>query len=82
MNPKQVQYELKLPDNDGWTKVSEKIFLNQLADNFYPITPIIIKLLRGREVAGPSVRYRINIQPGAKGILIPRDRSMAQTALN
>jgi hypothetical protein len=82
MKSKQMHYELKLTENDDWIEVSEKFFLNQLADNFYPITPIIVKMLRGREVADSTASYRIIIHPGAKGIFIPDDRPITQSTLN
>jgi hypothetical protein len=82
MKSKQMQYEIKFSDKDDWNEVSENIFLRELIDSFYPITPVIIRMLRGHEVAGASVSFRIIIQPRAKGILIPGKTPFTQMALN
>jgi hypothetical protein len=82
MKSKEFHYEIKFLNKGDWTEVPENFFLLRLSDSFYPITPIIIKMLEGCEVYTPSAKFRINIRQGAEKILIPDKVPIAQTALN
>jgi hypothetical protein len=52
------RYEFKQLDENKWQKVSEKIVMQKLVDNFNPITPIIIKMLSGEEIVTAQGIYR------------------------
>jgi hypothetical protein len=81
LKSKQFQYEIKYSDTADWKEVSEAVFLQGLLDSFYPVSPEIIKMLRGREVATASAKYRILLRPKAKGIFIPDRPGSTQSAL-
>jgi hypothetical protein len=82
MKSKQLRYEMKPCEKDDWIEVSETFFLNRLLESFYPITPILIRMLRGGEVASNVNTFRIIIRQSAKGIVIPDRAPVARTALN
>jgi hypothetical protein len=58
MNFTMGQYEFRHFDEDKWQRVSEKIVMQKLVDNFYPITPILSKILRGEEIITSQGIYR------------------------
>ena len=58
MNSTIGRYEFKQLDENKWQKVSEKIVMQKLVDNFNPITPIIIKMLSGEEIVTAQGIYR------------------------
>ena len=80
MKSKQLRYEMKLPEENDWNEVSETAFMKGLLDCFYPVTPVIIKMLRGREVAATFGDFRIILKPNAKGFLIPGKTKLARAA--
>jgi hypothetical protein len=71
MKSKELRFEIQFYSKGNWIEVSETVFLRRLLDSFYPVTPVIVKMLKGGEVAAASASFRIKIRPGAKGILIP-----------
>ena len=56
----QPVYELRYAEEKNWNKISEKAALEDLADYFERITPIIIEMLHGKEITAPRGIYRIN----------------------
>ena len=52
-------FEIKRLGDDVWQKVSEKAFLEKLADCIDPITPAITKMLQGNEIETHREIYRI-----------------------
>jgi len=52
-------FEVKNIGDNHWQAVSEKMALEKLADNFYPLTPIITKMLQGNEIIAETEIYRI-----------------------
>jgi hypothetical protein len=52
-------FEVKKFGENHWQAVSEKRVLEKLADNFYPLTPIITKMLQGNEIIAETEIYRI-----------------------
>jgi hypothetical protein len=61
MQFKLTNFEVKRLGDGGWQKVSEKAFLEKLADCVDPITPALIKMLQGGEIATPQEIYRMRI---------------------
>ena len=59
MNFKITCFEIKRLGDDVWQKVSEKAFLEKLADCVDPITPAITKMLLGGEIETQQGIYRI-----------------------
>ena len=53
------QNEMKLPDENDRNEVSEAVFLQGLLDSFYPVTPVIIKMLRCWEIESITGNSRI-----------------------
>jgi hypothetical protein len=53
-----VQYEFKHVGENSWQKVSEKIVMESLADNFDRVIPIISRMLRGEEIITSQGIYR------------------------
>jgi hypothetical protein len=52
-------FEIKRLGDDVWQKVSEKAFLEKLADCVDPITPAIAKMLLGSEIVSLKEIYPI-----------------------
>lgn len=52
-------FEVKKFGEISWKDVSEKMVLEKLAENFYPITPILTKMLQGNEIIAETEIYRI-----------------------
>ena len=52
------QYEFKNFAEHNWQKVSEKIVMEELVDNFHPVTPILSTLLKGEEITTSKGIYR------------------------
>jgi hypothetical protein len=52
-------FEIKRLGDDVWQKVSEKAFMEKLADCIDPITPALTKMLRGGEIKTAQEIYRI-----------------------
>jgi hypothetical protein len=59
MFPMLTLYEFKDSDSDEWRKVSETLFLKNLADVFDPLTPLLAEMLQGREIITPEGTYRM-----------------------
>jgi hypothetical protein len=59
MFPMLTQYEFKDSYSDDWRKVSETLFLKNLADVFDPLTPLLAEMLQGREIITPEGTYRM-----------------------
>ncbi len=59
MFPMLTQYEFKDSDSDEWRKVSETLFLKNLADVFDPLTPLLAEMLQGKEITTPEGIFRI-----------------------
>ncbi len=58
MNITIGRYEFKDLEENKWQKVSEKIVMQKLVDNFNPVTPIIMKMLSGEEIVTTQGIYR------------------------
>lgn len=52
------QYEFKHFAEHNWQKVSEKIVMEELVENFHPVTPILSRLLKGEEITTSQGIYR------------------------
>jgi hypothetical protein len=52
------KYEYKHLDDNQWQTVSEKVVMEQLADRFDLLTPVISRMLRGEEIIMPQGIYR------------------------
>jgi hypothetical protein len=52
------KYEFKHFGAHNWQKVSEKVVMEKLVDNFDPVTPIISKILSGEEIITSQGIYR------------------------
>ena len=52
-------YQVRKLGEDKWHETSEKMVLENLADCFDHVTPVISKLLEGNEVIARQVIYRI-----------------------
>jgi hypothetical protein len=52
-------FEVKKFGETSWQEVPEKLVLDKLADNYYPITPILTKMLQGKEFVAETEIYRI-----------------------
>jgi hypothetical protein len=59
MFPMLTQYEFKDSYSDDWRKVSETLFLKNLADVFDPLTPLLDEMLQGKEIITPEGTYRM-----------------------
>jgi hypothetical protein len=59
MQSKLTNFEIKKLGDDVWQKVSEKAFLEKLADCVDPVSPAITKMLLGAEIETPKEIYRI-----------------------
>ena len=59
MQIEMPQYEVKNVDGDRWEDISEKNFMETLADIFDQIVPVMVDILHGREVITPSGVYRL-----------------------
>ena len=53
------RYEVRNVDGDRWEDVSEKNFMETLADIFDQVTPIMNDILHGKEVPTPYGIYRL-----------------------
>jgi hypothetical protein len=53
------QYEFKDFGSDDWQKVSESFVLEKLVDVFDPLTPLLAKMLKGKEISIPEGIFRI-----------------------
>jgi hypothetical protein len=82
MKTKELQFEVKYPNNGEWIEVSGNIFLRDLLTDFDRITPIITEMLEGQEIVSPSAAFRIKIRQGARNILVPSRMSNAPKAFN
>jgi hypothetical protein len=52
-------FEVKKIGDEKWQEVPEKMVLEKLADWFDPVTPIITKMLEGKEIGAQQEIYRI-----------------------
>jgi hypothetical protein len=52
-------FEMKRLGEDSWHEVSEKIFLQNIAECVDPITPALAKMLQGGEIETQQGIYRI-----------------------
>jgi hypothetical protein len=53
------QFEIKNVGDNDWQKISEKVFLTKLIDNFETISPILIEMFQGKEILSCDSVYRI-----------------------
>ena len=53
------KYEVKNVDGERWEDVSEKNFMETMADVFDHVTPIMTDILHGKEVPTPYGIYRL-----------------------
>ncbi|MGD9240415.1 MAG: hypothetical protein PVG69_10335 [Desulfobacterales bacterium] len=51
-------YEFKHFGETKWQKVSEKTVMENLIDNFDPVTPVLSKMLKGEEIITAQGIYR------------------------
>ena len=82
MKSKELNYEMKFPDGRDWQEVSETTFLQKLSDIFYPVSPVIIKMIKGCEVYTPHANFRLKINQGGNGIFVPNKAPTSQATLN
>jgi hypothetical protein len=54
----ETRYQVKKSGMDKWEDVSEKTIMEQLADRFDPVTPVLSKILQGKEIITPHETYR------------------------
>ncbi|MGD9080006.1 MAG: hypothetical protein PVG96_11730 [Desulfobacterales bacterium] len=52
------KYEFRHFGENNWQKVSEKIVMEKLVDNFDPITPVLSRMLNGDEIITSQGIYR------------------------
>ena len=52
------RYEFKHLGQNEWQPVSEKIVLENLVDDFDPVTPVLSKMLSGEEISTSQGFYR------------------------
>jgi len=62
MNYKLSQFEVKHIDTKNWRYISEVAALEILQNNYYRITPILSKMLKGKEITTPDGIFSIRIQ--------------------
>ena len=53
------KYEIRDVDGGRWVDISEKKFMETLADFFDQVTPIMTDILDGKEVITPYGIYRL-----------------------
>jgi hypothetical protein len=59
MQFRETYFEIKRLGDDIWQKVSEKAFLEKLADCVDPISPAITRMMQGNEIETQREIYRI-----------------------
>ena len=52
-------YEVRHIGEHEWHKISEKIVIERLVDNFDPVTPIISRMLMGEEIIVSQEVFRV-----------------------
>ena len=52
------RYEVRKVGENEWQKETEKIVMENLAESFDPVTPVITKLLNGEEIRTSYEAYR------------------------
>lgn len=62
MQIEMPQYEVRNSNEDRWEEISEKTFLETLADVFDPVTPILDDILHGKEIITPYGIYRLKLR--------------------
>ena len=61
MNNLRMRYQVKKSGTDNWVEVSEKIFMETLADRFDTLTPVLSKILQGEQIiTSHEIFRRIN----------------------
>ncbi len=55
------KYEVKNVDGGRWEDISEKKFMEILADIYDHVTPIMTDVLHGKEIPTPYGIYRLKI---------------------
>ena len=58
MNNLRMRYQVKKSGTDNWVEVSEKIFMETLADRFDTLTPVLSKILQGEQIITPHEIFR------------------------
>ena len=56
---KLPQFEIRDLSEKEWKKVSEREFLLKLVDSFYPITPVLRDMFKGKDLITHNRIYRI-----------------------
>ena len=54
-----TDYEVKYFAKDNWEQISETAVLGYLKDSFDWLTPVIVEMLRGKEIATPDGVFRM-----------------------
>jgi hypothetical protein len=52
------RYEVRKVGENEWQKETEKIVMENLAESFDPVTPVITKILSGEEIRTSHEVYR------------------------
>jgi hypothetical protein len=52
-------YEVKYHDKKEWEKISESRVLGKLQESFGRVTPVIQKMIDGKQVLTPNAAFRI-----------------------
>jgi hypothetical protein len=73
---------MKFADSRDWQEVSETTFLQQLSEIFYPVSPVIIKMIKGCEVYTPHANFRLKMSQAGNGIFVPNKVATSQATLN
>ena len=59
MKIKLTCFEVKKFGEENWREVPERMALEKLADCYYPVTPIIARMLQGQEIVTQTEIYRM-----------------------
>jgi hypothetical protein len=59
MQFKISQYEVKRKDSDHWQHITELAVLRVLQKRFGRVTPVLVEMLQGKEIATPCGVFRI-----------------------
>jgi hypothetical protein len=60
------QFQVKFPNEEDWNEISESKVLEKLVNEFDRITPVIIQMVRGKEIITTEGIFRMK-EIGQKG---------------
>jgi len=56
------RYEIKYYGTETWEDISELDLMQRLHDNYDRVTPVILRMLKGKQVQTPEAVYRLKVQ--------------------